>query len=300
VSATSVAFSSHATVCRGVLECPADGEARRWPLVILAHGIAAEQDFGLAPFVERFRAAGYATLRFDYRGFGASDGEPRYLVAPRRHIEDLHAAIDFARACPEVDAGRIALWGTSFGGGHVLEVAARRQDVRAVIAQVPFLDGLASLRAFPLGFILRGAAAGLRDLAGTLLGWPPYYVPVIAERGLRLLSTPDSFQGYGMLVPPESRWENRVPARIFCTVGLYRPAAAAHRVRAPILLVVAEHDTLVPAAAARRLARRVPNCRLEILACGHFDPYRGEVFERAIAREVAFLRDHMPPGAREG
>lgn len=105
MSATSVAFSSHGTVCRGVLECPADGEARRWPLVILAHGIAAEQDFGLAPFVERFRAA------------------------PRRHIEDLHAAIDFARACPEVDAGRIALWGTSFGGGHVLAVAFLRDHM---------------------------------------------------------------------------------------------------------------------------------------------------------------------------
>jgi alpha-beta hydrolase superfamily lysophospholipase len=52
----------------------------------MAHGFATERTFGLQPFVERFIGAGWAVLTFDYRGFGESEGEPRLLVSPKKHI----------------------------------------------------------------------------------------------------------------------------------------------------------------------------------------------------------------------
>lgn len=74
---------------------------------------------------------------------------PYMLIARRgvggRHIEDYKAALDHVRRTKlgeRVDASRIALWGTSFAGGHVLRVAAEDRppthvgSIRAVVSQV--------------------------------------------------------------------------------------------------------------------------------------------------------------------
>ena len=43
----------------------------------MAHGFAAQKEGRLDAFAERFAAAGFAVLVFDYRHFGLSSGEPR-------------------------------------------------------------------------------------------------------------------------------------------------------------------------------------------------------------------------------
>ncbi|THJ03311.1 alpha/beta hydrolase, partial [Nocardioides sp.] len=106
------------------------------PVVVLAHGLAGTQDSGLAPFAEAFAGAGLDAVTFDYRGFGASGGSPRQAVSIAGQVADLHAAVDAARRLPGVDPERVALWGISLGGGHVVSVAAARHDVVAVISAV--------------------------------------------------------------------------------------------------------------------------------------------------------------------
>lgn len=69
-------------------------------------------------------------------------------VTDHSHIEDYHAALDHARLTKlgdRVDTTRIALWGTSFAGGHVLKVAAEDHapanvgPIRAIISQVQWI-----------------------------------------------------------------------------------------------------------------------------------------------------------------
>ncbi|MCL6646188.1 MAG: alpha/beta hydrolase, partial [Dehalococcoidia bacterium] len=115
------------------------GPSRR-PCVVLGHGLGAVKEARLTAFAERFAAAGLACLAFDYRHFGESGGEPRQLVDIRRQQDDWRAAIGFARSLERVDPDRVGLWGTSFSGGHVLEVAAGDGRVRAAVVQVPFVD----------------------------------------------------------------------------------------------------------------------------------------------------------------
>src|ERR1700737_4146534 len=91
-------------------------------------------------------AAGLAALVFDYRHFGASEGEPRQLLDIKLQLADWTAAIAFARTLEGIDEERIALWGTSFSGGHDIELAAHDGRVAAVVAQVPFVDGFAIMR----------------------------------------------------------------------------------------------------------------------------------------------------------
>ena len=122
----------------------ADEHGRR-PCVVLAHGFGGTVDSGLLPYAERFAAAGLDALAFDYRHFGASDGEPRQLLSIPRQLEDYAAAIAFARSLAGVDPERIVVWGSSYSGGHVVPVAVADGRVAAVIAQVPGMDGLATL-----------------------------------------------------------------------------------------------------------------------------------------------------------
>jgi hypothetical protein len=46
-------------------------------------------------------------------------------------------AITWLSEQPGIDPQRIALWGTSFAGGHVLRVASHDPRVAAAVAQVP-------------------------------------------------------------------------------------------------------------------------------------------------------------------
>src|SRR5207244_4307829 len=115
------------------------------PCVVLAHGWTGIREARLDAYAERFAVAGMAALVFDYRHFGASEGEPRQLLDIRRQLEDWAAAIAYARTLEGVDPERIALWGSSFSGGHVVETAACDRRIGAGVGQVPFVGGLADL-----------------------------------------------------------------------------------------------------------------------------------------------------------
>jgi pimeloyl-ACP methyl ester carboxylesterase len=105
----------------------------------MAHGLGAQKDFGLDEYGQKFSAAGFAVLAFDYRTFGGSTGEPRHWVSPKRHLEDWKSAIEFVKSnlTDRVDEDKIILWGSSFGGGHAIVTAAELGgQVAGVIAQV--------------------------------------------------------------------------------------------------------------------------------------------------------------------
>src|SRR5947209_12920561 len=125
-----VVFPSSGDECRAWLFMP---DAERPPLVILGHGLGATREYGLEPYAQRFAAAGIAALVFTYRHFGDSGGQPRQLLDIERQLGDWAAAIAYARTLEEIHSRRIALWGTSFAGGHVIEAAARDGSVAAVV-----------------------------------------------------------------------------------------------------------------------------------------------------------------------
>ena len=233
-------------------------------------------------------------LLFDYRHFGASGGEPRDLLDIRRQLVDWRSAVAFARTLDGIDADRIALFGTSFSGGHVLAIAAEDHRIAAVISQCPMTDGaLATLR-IPPATMLRLTGAGLRDQLGALAGRPPRTVPAAGHPGeLAVMTKPDVVPGFAALDPPGSSWRNAVAARIALTVPLYRPGRRAARITCPLLVCVCEEDSLVSAPAAVAVADAAPRGQVRGYPCGHFDIYVGEWFDRAIADQTAFLREHL-------
>ncbi len=113
-------FTSGTDRCHAWIYMPPAADTGRPPMIVMAHGLGAVKALRLGAFAERFRAAGYACLVFDYRHFGDSDGEPRELLSISRQRQDWRAAVAFARSLPDIDRDRIVLWGTSFGGGHAI------------------------------------------------------------------------------------------------------------------------------------------------------------------------------------
>lgn len=265
-----------------------------YPCVVMAHGFTLVREQRLDAYAERFAAAGLAVFLFDYRHFGASQGEPRQLLSIRRQLQDWEAAIAAARGLPAIDATRIALVGGSLSGGHVQTIAARDSTIAAVVAQVPWCDGLRNLPALGLGPILRLSLAGLRDVIGALLSRAPYYIPAAGPPGaVAAMTTPDAVTGLAKMTPPGSTWRNEVAARIALTIGLYRPGAGAHRIRCPILYIAAEQDRIAPARFVYDTAKRAPHAELKRYPGGHFDVFVPPLWDEVVAVQVEFLERHL-------
>jgi fermentation-respiration switch protein FrsA (DUF1100 family) len=287
-----VEFPSGGLRCAAWLYRPdADGPL---PLVVMAHGFSGTREMRLDAYAERFAQEGIAALVFDYRHFGASAGEPRQLLDIRRQHEDYVAAIAYARQLDWVDANRIALFGSSFSGGHVLAVGAHDDRLAAIVSQCPFTDGLATLPNLGVANVLKGAVAGLRDQLGALAGRAPYYVPVTGEPGsFAVMTTPDSKGGIEAMVPAQTRWENRVAARILVRIGLYRPGRQAARITCPVLVCACDGDALAPASRTAELVSKAPRAEVKRYPFGHFDIYVGTPFEEAVSDQAAFLSRHL-------
>ncbi len=259
--------------------------------MVLAHGFAGVREARLGAYAERFAAAGLAALVFDYRHFGASTGEPRQLLDIGLQQEDWRAAIAYARTLPGIDAERIALWGTSFSGGHVAVVAAGDPRIAAVVSQAPFIDGIAALRAAGPVDLTRMTVAGLRDEARRLRGREPFPIAAVGPPGsVAAMTSPDAEPGYRALFGPGESFHNGVAARVCLRIATYRPIRQAENVRRPWLICTCDDDAITPPAPAARAARNGPRAELRRYGgAAHFDIYVGELFERAVADQTEFL-----------
>lgn len=271
------------------------GSTGRAPVVVMAHGFTAVRDQALPTYAERFVAAGYGVVLFDYRHFGASGGQPRQLLDIGRQHDDWRTVIAWARAQEWVDPNRVVLWGSSFSGGHVVTLGAQDRRVAAVLAQVPFGDGFATLRSFPLVPTLKIAGLAVLDQLGALVGRRPVMVTAAARPGeLAVLTADEALPGFQSIDPPGSLWRNELAARLMLRVALYRPVTKAKDLVAPLLVSVADKDRTVPPDAAVKMAEAAPRGEVVRYPIGHFEVYTGAAFEVAIADQLSFLKEHVP------
>ncbi len=292
-----IEFASEGVACRAWVYPPNAFAPHPAPCIVMAHGLGGTRDAALEPYAKRFAAAGFFVLLFDYRYLGASDGEPRQLISIARQLDDWAAAIACARSLPGVDPERIALWGCSLSGGHVLVTAARDGRIAAISAQCPMFDGAASTRLFAktagLGAGVRLIGAALADALRAARGKSPRYVPLAAPPGqLAAMASEDAYSGCRAIMPPH--WRNEIAARLFLTMPFYRPVRHAAEVKCPALIIACTKDTVASTSAAAEVAARLRGkARLIELPIGHFDVYLGEGFERSSRAQADFFKDAL-------
>ena len=298
-----VSFSSAGSAIAGVLYLPTSAPVPM-PAVVLAHGFSGTMDWIVPDFAERFAEGGLAALVFDYRHLGLSGGEPRQLIDSRRQVEDLRRAVEYLRSRPDIDASRIALWGTSLGGSHVLNVAVADPAIAAVVANVPGFDLFRGARGRYVPEHMRLSAvrivaatarllvAALVDAGRGALGWKPFYLPVYGELGRAVFSDPELAGLFADVERYAPTWRNRVTPRFFFTAPRYR-RGTMERLVPPLLVTVARDDDVVSTAFITRTAARAPRHEIREYPVRHFDMYHGEVRDQVAADQLAFLRRHL-------
>ncbi len=294
-----VTFLSEGLKCTGWLYLPDDlrsGERR--PVIVLAHGFSAVKEMYLDTFVERFVAAGFVTLVFDYRYQGASEGEPRGRIIPAEQHEDYRNAITWTSLRPEVDASRIGVWGSSYSGAHVLHLAAFDKRIKAAVSQVPLVNGMQNaqrlLRADVLAQFIETLA---QDRVQRYTQGAVNYVPVVAPEGQPCaLPTPDSYEWFTKTAETRApNWRNQVSLESMEKFLEYNPAANIHLIApTPLLMVIASHDTLTPTDLALAAYERALEPKsLAIVKGPHFGAYTEPGFSQSAPPAVEWFKRHL-------
>ncbi len=292
-----VTFQSRGLRCRGWLYTPDSlGPGRKAPAVVMANGFSATKEMALPRFAERFAAAGLATLVFDYRFFGESDGQPRNQILPLEMVEDYRNAITWVSDLPEVDSGRVGVWGTSLSGGLVLYVGTYDKRVKAVVAQVPSALNYESRRAMnPTSFDAANALL-LNDRVARYKTGAVNYIKVVApDAEPCALPGKAPYDAVMALAEGAPNWRNQVTLESLEKIREFDPVSLIHLLApAALLLVAAEKDELIPLTAVRNAYERACSPKsLTVLPMTHFQVYYEPWLSRAIDEEVNWFTRYL-------
>jgi len=283
MTARDLSFFSSGTRCSATLwPAAADGPI---PGVVLCHGFRGIRAWFEPGIAALFSAAGMAVVTFDYRGFGDSDGEPGRLV-PSEQVEDIRNALTLLAGQPGVDAGRLALFGTSFGGSNAVAAAAADARVGATVCVVGLGD---------VGRAWRSAATRLEPV-------------LAADRARRVLTGRsaaidpadilDNDQSRAAFAAAEQHFPNLrrdFPLEAVERIFEFAPERVAADIAPRALLTIgAESDHAVPTEETRHLYRAAADPkRLEILPIAHYDVYGPPHREHVVDLSLRWFAEHL-------
>jgi uncharacterized protein len=135
----SIQFEVNGQRLWGMLHLPLEA-SKPAPTVLMLHGFTGQRLEPHRLFLllsRQFAEAGIASMRFDFRGSGESEGTFDQMTVPRE-VEDVVAAYHFLKSRPEVDGSRLGLMGLSMGGMvSALSVAQPGLEFKALSLWAP-------------------------------------------------------------------------------------------------------------------------------------------------------------------
>jgi fermentation-respiration switch protein FrsA (DUF1100 family) len=302
VTTRDVEFQSRGTTVRGTLYRP-EGIGSELPGVVMAGGWCYVKELVLPHYASAIAARGMAVLAFDYRGFGASDGEPRLHIDPWGQIEDYRNALDYLGDREEIDAARLGAWGISYSGGHVLILGALDSRVKCVVSTIPVVDGEANMRRVH-GEVRYQALLDLirRDRRGRYKGQPGGLIPFHVPDPTKELATwpfADSDVTFAKLKETEApSFENYSTIESVELMLAYTVFPYVRRLnKTPTMMVLTENDhkTLVDLEidAFNQIASPIKECAI-LPALNHNSLYEDAEHTRTAAQPAArWLAEHL-------
>ncbi|MEO8411864.1 MAG: alpha/beta hydrolase, partial [Propionivibrio sp.] len=303
-----------AEVVRHEVSIPSDGETLRgWlylprnmaagqklPGIVTANALTGIKEINLPSYAERFAAAGYATLVFDYRYWGQSSGEPRYHIAPMEHHADIQNALTYLAQRQEVDATRIGGWGISMGGGHMIFLATWEPRFKAIVAVstgieppvegTPLTMQAAKARYDELvaaGKVERAARPGANIT--TQEAWCPQ------PRTGCVLPVKEAYDWYENARRTNApTFENNLSSTSFKNMVADSVAFGIQFSQAPLLILQPENDVVPVENVLFYFKRAAAPKRLIVLPGLHTTTYeRGSNFETAAAESIAWFDRYL-------
>ena len=138
-----VNFYSEGAKLVGDLYLPDSDQGKPYPGIVQGPGFLGLKDAKhYIMMFEKLCAVGYACLCFDYRGWGDSEGEQRGWVMPKWQAEDIRSALSYLETRPDIDADRLATYGSGgTGGGNAVYVAAVDSRVKCCVSYLGVSSG---------------------------------------------------------------------------------------------------------------------------------------------------------------
>jgi dienelactone hydrolase len=293
----NIEFISKGTLCRGWLYIPqAVSREGTAPGIVMAHGFAGLKEMGLAGYAERFEAAGFVTLVFDYRFWGESEGEPRNQIFAYEMVEDYRNAITWLSKRPEVDSDRIGIWGTSYSGGLCLHVGTHDKRVKAVVAQVPSTLNPDSRKSKAPDVWDHVGASLVNDRIQRYETGNVNYMKVVAPEGEScIFPDGDAYEWYMEFKEFAPKWTNEVTLESLEKVREFDPVSLIHMMAPTALLLIAgENDNLIPIKAVRETFEKAQEPKaLKVLPITHFLPYKDPWLSEVAAMATDWFQVHL-------
>ncbi|HHQ9862006.1 TPA: conjugative transfer relaxase/helicase TraI [Escherichia coli] len=245
----------------------------------------------LPSFANAFTEAGFATITFDYRGFGESEGERGRLV-PAMQTEDIISVINWAEKQVCIDNQRIGLWGTSLGGCHVFNAAAQDKRVKSIVSQLAFADG----EVLVTGEMNELEKASFLSTLNKMAEKKKNTGKEMFVGVTRVLSDNESKVFFEKVKGQYPEMDIKIPFLTVMETLQYKPAESAAKVQCPVLVVIAGQDSVNPPEQGRALYDAVASGTKELYeeadAC-HYDIYKGAFFERVAAVQTQWFKKHL-------
>jgi hypothetical protein len=290
-----ISFISKGLRCSGWLYVPDRMKGgSKAPSIVMAHGFTAVKEQILPSYAALFADAGFATLVFDYRYFGDSEGEPRSQVFPLEMVEDIRNAITWVSDQPEVDSKRIGIWGTSYGGALVLHVGKYDRRVKAVVSQVPGALSPEQRRAAnpqdwdEMNEIL------LRDRIARYKTGVVNYRKVVAPEGEQCcLPGREPYEAF--MRDPQPNWRNQVTLESLEKMREFDPASMIHMMSpTALLLIVAEKDFFFPPDLVRAIYEKAIEPKaMSVLPVKHFEMYTEPWLSKSANMAIDWFKKYL-------
>jgi dipeptidyl aminopeptidase/acylaminoacyl peptidase len=290
-----ISFYSEGVRLAGDLFLPDDlarGETRAG--IVLCHGYTGVRNLYLPDIARVLTEAGYVVLTFDYKGWGDSDG-PKSRLSPYGRVIDTQAALTWLGAQDIVDAGRLGIYGTSYGGATVVWVAAVDQRVKCVVSVVGIGHGQRWMRS---------------------VRRPDEYHDLLersaADRVRRAMTGASEFVDRSdILLPDRQSAELAAAARrgnpgavseiplefIDDTMGFHPEWVVDKIAPRPVLFITTDNDRLVPQDESEALYSRAgePKRLVVLPGFGHYEVYTGDAFRQVMAPTLGWFHQYLPP-----
>jgi uncharacterized protein len=271
------------------------------PTVVMAHGFSAVKEQTLEDLAVVLADAGLASVTYDHRNLGASDGEPRQEIDPVHQVRDFRTAITYAQSRPDVDADRIGIFGSSYSGAHVLAVAALDRRVRAVVSQVPLISGFRNIERLNTAEGFSGLLGALdAERAARFGGASGDVLPVCSDDPAGVAAFPgrttyDYFHHYVEKGLSPS-WRNEVTLRSIDLALAYDVTPYLPRIApTPLLMIITDDDTTTPTDLSLEAFNTAREPKQLVVLPGHHYRVYLELFPQTSKLAADFLRARLAP-----
>lgn len=289
----SVRFFSEGSRLAGRMYIPdgAGAEDRR-AAIALCHGFTGIKEMILPQYAEAFAEAGFVALAFDYRGFGESDGTRGRLLW-HEQADDVRNAVTYLSTRDDVDAERLALWGTSYGGALAPYAFALDDRVKACVGQLGFSDGYTALTSrMPEEQLDVFRNMIEEDRRRRVLHNDPMYGDAMALAG-----DPEMTAHFEESAEELPQIRDRQIMLQFIEAHMeFSPVSVIDKKGdRPLLLIAAELDVVCPMENYKELYDKAPEPKKWVVFEGakHFEFYSGEPANRSASEAVSFFKEHL-------